>query len=603
MDREVHRTGLTRRQLVDVLMGQGQRAGLVLKDGLVVNVVTREIYRADVAVYDGLILKVGDASDLVGPRTEVVNLKGESYVAPGFIDAHMHFESSMLTISEFCRLSIPSGTTTLVADPHEIANALGLRGIRAMCDEATVVPSRVCLVPPSLVPDCPGLETACGSITSKDMAEVLAYPNVIGIGEMQGFSNARPVFEYTPEIITDLVASSTYAWAQGKTVDGNAPGLMGSQLAAHIITGGTEVSCHETTTKEECLEKLRYGVYVFMREGSTQKNMAECIRAVIEEGVDSRRLIAATDDMVAEDLARTGHMNWVIQRIIQRGIDPVEAIQMATINPAAYFGLKSIGVLAPGKAADMVVISDLSQMKVDKVFIDGKLVAESGKTLVHIPAYTYPESTKGSVRCHPVSPDMLSIDAPSGTARVRTIGLVPDQNLTESLEFTVSAHGGYAVADLAQDVLPIAVIGRYDGSGRIGKGYVRGFGLSGGAFAESVSHDAHNIIVTGTNHQDMAVAANRVIEMGGGVAVVKDGRVLDDLRLAVGGLMTDEMAGIELSQKIARLHTIAEMELDCRVHAPFMHLSFLSLTTSPRLKITDRGLVDVDRFAIVDPVL
>ncbi|NPV70853.1 MAG: adenine deaminase [Firmicutes bacterium] len=584
-------------------MGQGQKASLVLKDGLVVNVITREVYQADVAIYDDLILKVGDASDLTGPCTEMLDLKGKYYVAPGFIDSHMHFESSMLTISEFSRLSIPSGTTTLVADPHEIANALGLVGIRAMCEEATLVPSRVYLVIPALVPDCPGLETACCNITSKHMAEALGYPNVLGIGELQGFSNARAVHRYAPQVVTDLVASTTYAQSMGKTVDGNAPDLFGSELAAHIVAGGTEVSCHETTRKDECLEKIRYGVYVFMREGSTQKNMAECIRVVTEEGVDSRRLIAATDDMVAEDLASTGHMNWAIRRIIEQGIDPVEAIQMATINPATYFGLKHIGVLSPGKMADIAVISDLSAMEIEKVFIGGRLVAGAGQTLIDIPVYTYPDSTKRSVRREPVEADMLQVRAHSGTARVRTIGLIPDQNLTDLLEFDIPVQGEIAMADLGQDVLPIAVVERYGRTGGIGKGFVKGFGLSSGAFAESVSHDAHNIIVVGTDHRDMAAAVNRVIEMNGGVAVVKGGRVLDELQLPVGGLITDEVDGLRLSQKISALHAIARAELGCRVHAPFMHLSFLSLTTSPKLKITDRGLIDVERFAIVDPVV
>ncbi|GAV26509.1 adenine deaminase [Carboxydothermus islandicus] len=602
MDAQTFKTAVVRRRLVDVLMNPELKATLVLKNGLVINVITREIYPADVAVYDEYILKVGDASDLIGPETEVVDLGGKYYLSPGFIDSHMHFESSMLTISEFSRLSIPSGTTTLVADPHEIGNALGPIGIKAMAEETRVVPNRVYLVVPALTPDCPGLETAGYDITSRDMPEILNYPNVIGIGELQGFSNARYVYKYTPEIITDLIASTTYAMSIGKIVDGNAPELFGSELAAHLIAAGTEASCHETTTKEECVEKLRYGMYVFMREGSTQKNMAECIRAVTEEGLDSRRLIGATDDMVAEDLAKNGHMNWVVARIIKQGIDPVEAIQMVTINPATYFGLKHVGVLAPGKMADIVVISDLVEMKVEKVYIGGKLVAEKGKMVVNIPKYTYPDEVKHSVKCKPVTAEALEIKATGSTAVVRTIGLIPDQNLTEAFEFTVPVSGGVAQPDLTQDVLPIAVVERYGRKGSIGRAFVKGFGLKSGAFAESVSHDAHNIIVVGTNYQDMALAVNRVIEMGGGVAVVKNGRVLGDLRLPVGGLITDELDGYELSRKIAELHRLTAVELGCTVHAPFMHLSFLALTTSPKWKITDQGLIDVNSFAIIPPV-
>lgn len=602
MDANNLKTAVARRQLVDILMNPDLKATLVLRNSLVVNVITREIYQADVAVYDEQILKIGNASDLIGPKTKVVDLHGCKYVTPGFIDSHMHFESSMLTISEFSRFSIPSGTTTLVADPHEIGNALGPIGIKAMADETKVVPNRVYLVVPALTPDCPSLETAGYDITSKDIHELLDYPNVIGIGELQGFSNAKFVYQYTPEIITDLIASTTYARSVGKVVDGNIPELFGNELAAHIIAGGTDVSCHETTRKDECMEKLRYGVYVFMREGSTQKNMAECIRTVTEEGMDSRRLIGATDDMVGEELAKSGHMNWVVARIIKQGIDPVEAIQMVTINPATYFGLKHVGIIAPGKMADLVVISDLMEMKVDSVYISGKLAAEQGKMVINIPQYTYPEDVKNSVKCKPVTAESLEIKAPGNSAVVRTIGVIPDQNLTESYEYTVQFKNGAAQADLAQDAIPIAAVERYGRSGGIGKAFVKGFGLKHGAFAESVSHDAHNIIVAGTNYQDMAAAVNRVIEMKGGVALYKNGKNIGDLRLPVGGLITDELSGFELSDKLEELHRLAASELGCTIHAPFMHLSFLALTTSPKWKITDRGLIDVNSFSIISPV-
>ena len=322
------------RQLIDTLLAPDRFAGLVLRNGQVINTITREIYPADVAIQGPYILMVGDASALIGPKTTVVDLAG-MYVSPGFIDSHMHFESSMLTITEFSRLSIPSGTTTLIADPHEIGNALGPLGMKAMADEAGRVPNHVRLVVPALAPDCPLLETAGVDVNSKDMEDLLNYPNIVGIGELQGFSIARHVYQNTPEIATDLLASTSYARSIGKVVDGNAPSLFGAELAAHIIATGGRTSCHETTTKAECVEKLRQGVHVFMREGSTQKNMAECIKAVTEEGMDSRRCILATDDMLAGDLKTLGHMNEIIRRTIRQGVDPVEAIQMATSNPAA----------------------------------------------------------------------------------------------------------------------------------------------------------------------------------------------------------------------------------------------------------------------------
>ncbi|KAB3530571.1 adenine deaminase [Alkaliphilus serpentinus] len=590
------------RELIDILMSDKHFADVVLYQGNVVNVLTREIYRADIAFKGKYILMVGDAEKLIGPDTIVVDVQGK-YLSPGFIDSHMHFESSMLTITEFSRLSIPSGTTTLVADPHEIGNALGPIGIKAMAEEASVVPNHVHLVVPALTPDSPDLETAGYDITSKDMKEILGYPNVIGIGELQGFSNAKHVYRNTPEVITDLLASTIYARSIGKMVDGNAPELFGNELAAHIISTAGECSCHETTTKAECVEKLRQGVYVFMREGSTQRNMAECIRAVTEEGFDSRRCILATDDMVAEDLEKLGHMNEIVKRTINEGVNPVEAIQMVTINPATYFGLKDRGILAPGKLADVAIISDINNMVVDAVFLEGKLVASQGKLLIDLPTYTYPDEVKHSVKRNPVTEEELKIPANGSEATVRCIGLIPDQNLSDDHEVRVKVQQGAVQADVRQDALYIVCVERYGRNGSIGKALVKGFGLEQGAFAESVAHDTHNIMAVGTNLKDMAAAINHVIEMGGGLAVAKGGRVIDDLRLPVGGLITDELTGPEVSLKIASIEKTVKDQLGGKVHAPFMHLSFLALSTSPKWKITDQGLIDVNNFEILPPVV
>lgn len=601
MNPDIIKKSLEYRELIDVLMSDKTNADIVLQGGNVINVLSGEIYKADVAIKGKYILLVGDCKGLVGEDTLVVDITG-NYVSPGFIDSHMHFESSMLTISEYSKLSIPSGTTTLVADPHEIGNALGASGILAMADEACMVPNHVHLVVPALTPDCPQLETAGVDINSKDMVQLLNYKNIIGIGELQGFSNAKHVYNNTPEIITDLVASTTYAVRMGKIVDGNAPELFGSELAAHIIATGGNCSCHETTTKEECIEKLRQGVYVFIREGSTQKNMAECIRAITEEGLDSRRAILATDDMVAEDLENLGHMNEIVKRTIAEGVDPVEAIQMVTINPAIYFGFKDRGALAPGKLADIAIISDLNNMIVEAVFIEGNLVAAKGQMAIDVPKYTYPDSLKKSVKRSPISTVDLGIEAQGSRATVRCIELIPDQNLTGSLEFDLKVDNGIVFPDVSQDVLEIACIERYGRNGNIGKAFVKGFGLTSGAFAESVAHDTHNILVVGTNLEDMTLAVNRVIEMGGGLTIANKGKVLGQLRLPVGGLITDELTGNEVSRKINELEGILKNQLGCKVHAPFMHLSFLSLSTSPKWKITDKGLVDTNKFQILNPV-
>lgn len=597
-----YKEGIEYRELIDVLMGGNRFASLVLHGGKVINVITGEIYEADIAIKGKYILLVGNCEDLIGPDTIVVDVKGK-FLSPGFIDSHMHFESSMLTITEFSRLSIPSGTTTLVADPHEIGNALGPMGIKAMADEIDRVPNHVYLVVPALTPDCPSLETAGYDISSKDMEELLNYKNIIGIGELQGFSNAAHVYRNTPEVITDLVASTQYAKANGMVVDGNAPELFGKELAAHIIATGGRCSCHETTTKVEAIEKLRQGVYLFMREGSTQRNMTECIKAITEEGLDSRRCILATDDMVSADLEKLGHMNEIIRRTIKEGINSVHAIQMATISPATYFGFEHVGVIAPGKLADIAVIDDLEEMKIGGVFIEGNLVSFKGEMLIDLPKYTYPDHVKNSVKRDYISEKDLEIKAEGTTARVRCIELIPDQNLTGNLEENLKISNGIVHSDTTRDILEIACIERYRRNGNIGKAFCKGFGLRDGAIAESVAHDTHNIIVIGTNLKDMTVAVNRIIEIGGGIAVANRGKILSDLKLPVGGLITDELTGHEVSERIKNLEKIAIEELGSKVHAPFMHLSFLALSTSPMWKITDKGLIDVNNFKILSPIV
>lgn len=590
------------KELIDTLMSDKHHADIVLYGGNIINVLTREIYTGDIAIKGKHILMVGDCDNLIGENTIVVDVSGK-YLSPGFIDSHMHFESSMLTVTEFSRLSIPSGTTTLIADPHEIGNALGSVGMKAMADEATHVPNYVRFVVPALTPDCPSLETAGVDVNSKDMEDLLNYKNIIGIGELQGFSNAKHVYNNTPEIITDLLASTTYAKSIGKIVDGNAPELFSNELAAHIVCTGGKCSCHETTTKYECVEKLRQGVYVFMREGSTQKNMGECVKAITEENLDSRRCILATDDMVAKDLQELGHMNEIIKRTINEGVNPVEAIQMATINPATYFNLEDRGVLAPAKVADIAIINDLNDMDIEAVFIEGKLVASDRELLIDLPKYTYPDSVKNSVKIDKINEKGIEIVSDEKEVVARCIKAIPDQNLTECMEVKLKTRNNVVEADINNDILHIACIERYGRNNNVGKAFVNGFGLKKGAFAESIAHDTHNITVVGTNIYDMVVAVNKVIEMGGGIAVVNNGRVLEELRLNVGGLITDELTGSEVSEKIDLLENVVNKDLGGKLHAPFMHLSFLALSTSPKWKITDKGLIDVNNFEVLSPIL
>jgi adenine deaminase len=590
------------RKLVDTLLDTNQFADLVLKDGFFINVITREIYQADVAVKGEYVLMVGNCDELIGPKTKVEKVKGK-FICPGFIDSHMHFESAMLTCTEFSKLSIPTGTTTLIGDPHEIGNVLGVHGMQEMIKEAKTLPNHIFFTVPCAVPDAPGLETPGFEVNSKHMEELLNDPYVQGIGEIQSFTNIKPVYEHAQEQIDDLIASVSYAKSIGKTVEGNAPGLFGKELAAHIISGGTHVSCHETTTKEETVEKLRYGVSVFMREGSSQRNMPECIRAITEEGLDSRRAILVSDDMVPEDLLKYGHMNDIVRRTIAHGMDPVEVIQMVTINPATHFGFKDLGILAPGKRADIVVLNDLNEMTVAQVYLNGKKAAENGVLTIDIAPYKYPESVKKSVKRAPVTVNDLAIRAEASRVRVRSIVAIPDQNLTGGQEFDMNVKNGIVIPCLKQDVLPMLVIERHGRTNSIGKTFIHGFKLQNGAIAESVAHDTHNIIVAGTNYEDMVTAVNRVIAMDGGIAMIKDGKVVGDLPLRVGGLITDELDGKEVSEKIAELTRLAKEELGCGIHVPFMHLSFWSLVTSPIWKITDKGLIDVDKFEVIDTIV
>lgn len=590
------------RRMIDKLLDNGQYADLVLRGGTVVNVLTRELHTADVAISGEYILLVGDCGALIGPSTHVEDVSGK-FIAPGFIDSHMHFESAMLTISEFSRLSVASGTTTLFADPHEIGNVAGLTGMNAMLDEATTLPNRVLLTVPCLTPDIPGFETAGAEISSRTMLPLMDHPLVQGIGEMQGFSSVRPVYSRTPGILDDLLSSVFQAQERHKTIEGNAPELFGAELAAHILSCGGRTSCHETTTKAECIEKLRSDITVFMREGSTQKNMAECIKAVTEEGLDSRNLVLVSDDMLSDDLLEHGHMNELIRRTIAQGIDPVEAIQMATINAARHFGRTDIGCIAPGKVADLAIISDLPNVTVEAVIMNGEIVARHRKLLIDIPRYNYPDTVKASIKRPPVKNDELTIKAQSSSVYIRGITIVPDQNVTTEFTATLHTQEGNVLPDPQHDVLPIVVVERHGRHGSIGKSFVKGLGLKEGAIALSVGHDTHNIVACGASYTDLSVAINRVIAMQGGIALIKDGKLIGDLRLPIAGLMTDEMSAEEVAHRLKELDLKAQKDLGCTLHAPFMHLSFLTLVTSPSRKITDKGLVDTEHLHLIDTLI
>ena len=598
-----------RESLVRTALGI-EKADLVLENANLINVCSEEIeHRVDVAVRGDRIALVGNASDAIGPNTEVVDLTGK-YIVPGLIDGHMHFESSMLTVVEFAKASLPTGTTTLIADPHEITNVVGYDGVFAMIEEyvKSKVPQRVWFAPPSLVPDCPGLETPGAEVTIPDIKRALDMNEVIGLGEEQGFTNVDCVMKYAPQLLPRLIEASVYALGKGKNIQGNAPLQFGPQLAAHLITG--PMDCHETTDAAEAIEKVRRGMRILMREGSTQKNLAACLRGVKEEGIGTRFCVHATDDMCPPDLLdpNIGHINNSIRRAMEEGFDVVQSVQMGTINPAEHFRLdRDLGSVTPGKLADIAVVSDVSAKgwrTTDnlKVYVGGKLVAERGKLLVDIPrVYTYPDKVRKSMQIDPkLTGNDFKTRAPvkAGKVKTRVIGLIEFENLSESLVKDLQTTDGEVTANVTEHLLKICVVGRYKANaGKVAKGFVTGFKMKEGAIAESVSHDCHNIMVLGANDDDMAMATNSVIEMQGGVAVVRDKKILGKMALPIAGLISE----YGVSECNSRVNELVQLiaGLGCTVHMPLMHLAFLSLSTSPWLKITDKGYVEAQNYRTV----
>jgi len=549
-----------------------QKADLLLKNGQVVNVFTGEIVRADMAVAGGLIIGVGEGYSAL----ETIDLDGR-FVCPGFIDGHLHIESTMLTPYQFARAVLPHGTTTVICDPHEIANVLGTSGVRYMLEASEGLPISIFIMAPSCVP-ATHLETAGATLSSDNIATLLDHPRVLGLAEMMNFPG---VLLQIPEVLAKLEV----ARERGMPVDGHSPGLTGRDLQAYVAAGIT--SDHECTRPEEALEKLRAGMYLFIREGTAERNLADLLPVVTAE--NSRRCILVSDDRHPDDLMERGHMDYSIRLAVRKGLNPVTAIRMVTLNPAERFRLWDRGAIAPGYRADMVILNNLEDMQVEKVFTGGQLVAEQGKTL----PFSQPEtvSVVNSMRI-----DMHSLDfaIPAKGSSVRVIGVIEGQIVTEMLELPVKLQDNMAVADVERDILKLAVIERHKGTGNVGLGFVRGIGLRSGAIASTVAHDSHNLIIVGTNDADMKLAAISVAEMGGGLVAVDNGQVKARLPLPVAGLMSEEPLE-SVRKEMDRLLSVAR-EMGSPLDNPFMTLSFLALPVIPALKLTDRGLVDVNKF-------
>ena len=551
-------------------------ADLLLKNARIVDVYSGEIVSGDIAVKDGIILGLGDYDAVY-----VEDLAGR-YVAPGFMDAHVHIESSMAGVDEFAKAVAVCGTTAVVADPHEIANVLGVAGIEYMIQAAEGLPVDIFFALPSCVP-ASVMETAGADIRAQDLAPFMTHPRVKALAEMMNFPG---VVAGDPLVLAKLALAHQH----GLVIDGHAPGLSGKALNAYAAAG--IASDHECTTKSEALEKLAAGMHIMVREGTAAKNLEKLLPAITP--TTCHRMMWCTDDRHPHDLLADGHIDAVVRKAIRLGLDPVTAIQMATLNPARYFGLANTGAVAPGKKAHLVVFSDLSCPVMEKVYAHGQLVAENGKVL---PAFGSKHIGLPPNAMH-VSVGRLDFSLPAKSSQVHVMTLIEEELITSHDIKTVKTdENGMAVSDPDRDLLKIAVVERHKNTGNVGMGFVSGFGLKTGALASSVAHDAHNIIVVGTSDPDMKAAVAQIVSMGGGMAVVNNGLTLAHLALPVAGLMAEAPMG-KIRDDFEAVLTAAG-SMGARPVDPFMILSFLALPVIPELKITDRGIVDVSTFEII----
>lgn len=559
--------------IIDVAKGNAP-ADILLKDALVVNVFTGEILKQRVAVKDGVIAGVGDYDR----GEEIFDLAGK-YLIPGLIDAHIHIESSMLTPAAFAAAVVPHGVTAVVADPHEIVNVAGPAGLEYMINAASELPLDVFYMVPSCVP-ATHLETAGASVGEAEIRECFKrYPRSPGLAEMMNFPGV---------CLKDraVLGKIRAACESGRLIDGHAPLLGGRDLNAYISAGiCTE---HECITAAEALEKLRLGMKIIIRQGSAAKNLGSLLPIVTDKSYPY--IFFGCDDRSPADLVSQGEIDHVLREAVSRGLDPVRALQMATINPARHYNLPRLGAVAPGYRADLAVVNNLRDFRVEMVFKAGRLVARDNKLLGRLPR-TVDKRMLNTVRL-PELKGRLELSIPSRKALARVIEVLPDQILTRQVLVPASEltaeHG----------IARVAVVERHGKNGNVAVGLVRGFGLKSGAMASTVAHDSHNLILVGLESEDMELAAKTVAETGGGLAVVSGGRVLATLPLPVAGLISDQEADTVAAQHV-KLHEAAG-GIGCSLPSPFMTLSFLALPVIPELKITDRGLVDVKRFELVD---
>ena len=583
--------------LVDTAMGRAP-ADLVIRGGRWVSVQSGEIIPdTDIAIVDGHIAYVGrDAQHAIGKKTKVIEAKGR-FLVPGLLDGHMHVESGMVTVTEFVRAVAARGTTGMFIDPHEIANVFGLRGVKLMVDEAQKQPIHVWVQMPSCVPSAPGLETPGASIGPKEVAAAMKWKGIIGLGEMMNFPG---VFMGDKNMLAEM--SLTHA--AGKTIGGHyaSPDL---GIPFHGYVAGGAEDDHEGTRLEDAVARVRQGMKSMLRYGSAWHDVAAQVKAITEKKLDSRRFILCTDDSHAGTLTGEGHMDRVLRHAIEQGLPPMTAIQMMTINTAEHFGVsKDMGMIAPGRWADVVLVEDLKNFKADVVIAKGRVIAESGTWKVNLSKFTYPAWVKNSVKLKrrlKAEDFKLQVTSPRSQVKANVIGIIENHAGTRHLTFDLQPEYGEIKADITRDLAKIALVERHKATGGITLGLVSGFGFTAKcAIASTVAHDSHHMIVVGTDDASMAVAGNTLARSGGGQVVVRNGEVIGQVELKIAGLMSTEKADI-VARKAESILEGFKM-CGCELNNPNMQLSLLALVVIPELRISDKGLVDVTKFEFI-PVL
>ncbi len=580
--------------VIDVALGNAA-ADMVVKNGRLLNVHTGEIYDTDIAIADKVIAAVGSLGEnTIGENTKVIDAKGKIMV-PGFIDAHIHFESSMLTFTEFSRMLVKHGTTAVATDLMEIAIVAGEEGINNVLKESEGLPVKLLQPIPAFMSEEGELQTIGAALYPEMIEKLIKRPHAVGLAEVL----FPPILNKSPLSAWMLELAEKY----GKTAEGHAPELYGAQLNAYASTGIR--SDHESTNKEEALGKLRAGLRVLIREGSAAQDLDAVIKIITENNVDTRHCALVSDDIDMLHIYEKGHLDYKVRRAIKDGVDPIKAIQMVTLNPAESLKIDNkYGSIAPGKCADIVFLSDLENCTVDSVISNGEYVVENGEVIYDFKKPEYTSVMLNTVKLSKkITGDDLVIktNADAKKAKVRVIGAKPTSLLTDALEADLDVENGVVMPNVADDVLRIACVERYGKGGSIGKAFIKGFGISKGAIATSVGHDHHNITVVGSDAEDMAAAVNRIEELNGGLVIAEDGKIKYELPLPICGLLTDlsgEESALILKKMQEDLHAKG-----CTMGSPYMTLAFITLIFIPFYGITDKGLVDVLNGKVIDPVI